>query len=80
MNDVKRKRKSVKREGNGCMKRKEKFASLLAFKLATHIQYTHTRARAQPLIVKKLCYYYNNQLLLCDGFLICFTRGFQSQF
>lgn len=60
------------------MKSSDKFAlpGLLPFK--TCLTRTHTsRIYAGE---KKLCYYYNNLLSLPDGFLICFTRRFQSQF
>lgn len=38
--------------------------------------HTNTHTHLVSMIVKKLC---NNLLSLYDGFLICFTRGFQSQ-
>ena len=62
--EKKRKKKSIRKEGKD-----EKLPHLDS----CHVNPPHTHLVS--MIVKKLC---NNLLSLYDGFLICFTRGFQS--
>lgn len=71
------KEQSVRRERRGGEDEKFRY-SRLTWTAAISTHHTHTHLKS--MIVKKLCYYYKNLLSLSDGFLICFTRGFQSQF
>lgn len=65
----KKKQKSIRKEGED-----EKLPHLDS----CHVNSPHTNTHTHlvSMTVKKLC---NNLLSLYDGFLICFTRGFQSQ-